>query len=64
MHAIIQSLQWAVVALATFAFAHFGVAVKDAPAPEPRPAVQRTAISTKPHIKVAPCPMDKRVTPI
>jgi hypothetical protein len=64
MHAVIQSLQWAVVTLATIAFAHFGVAVRDAPAPKPAAAVQRTTISTKPLPKHAPCPLEKSTTAV
>ncbi len=43
MHALIQSLENLVIALAVAAFAHFGVALKDAPCPKASSPVHRAA---------------------
>ena len=43
MHAVIQSLEHMVMALAVTAFAHFGVTLKDVPCPKAAPAIQRVA---------------------
>lgn len=43
MQAVIQSLEHFVLAMAVAAFAHFGVALKDAPGPKPAPPVRPIA---------------------
>ncbi len=43
MNAIIQSLETMVLALAVTAFAHFGVALKDAPCPKVQAPVHRVS---------------------
>jgi len=46
MHALAQSVEVLVVALAVAAFAHFGVTVKDPPHPRAAPVVHRISAST------------------
>jgi hypothetical protein len=45
MHALVQAVGALIVALATAAFAHFGVAVKDAPEPSPRSVVRKIPVA-------------------
>jgi 3-dehydroquinate dehydratase len=62
MHAFVQSVEAVVVALAAAAFAHFGVTLKDAPAPKAVPAVERLQIDSAVKVRSAPrtpCPLAK-----
>jgi hypothetical protein len=64
MQAVIQSLESFVLAMAVAAFAHFGIVLKDVPAPRPQPAAQRIAeLHTAPirTIRRAPCPLAKDI---
>ncbi len=56
MHALAQSVETLVVALAAAAFAHFGVTLKDAPAPKATPVVHRLPASTQ-LVRKTPCPL-------
>ncbi len=60
MHALTQSIETLVVALAAAAFAHFGVTLKDPPCPTATPAVHRIPASTQP-VRKAPCPLARDV---
>ena len=60
MHALAQSVETLVVALAAAAFAHFGVTLKDAPSPKVTPVVHRIPASTQP-VRKAPCPLARDV---
>ena len=53
MHALVQAVGAFVVALAAAAFAHFGVALKDAPAQQKPSAVRRIPIVAA--MPAAPC---------
>jgi len=61
MQAVIQSLESFVLAMAVAAFAHFGVALKDAPCARPATAVHRIsyAASQQPRTIRAPAPLAK-----
>jgi hypothetical protein len=64
MQAVIQSLEHLVMALATAAFAHFGMTLKDVPCPKPAPAVQRigyTRAAAPRPLHCAPYRMAKEV---
>ncbi len=62
MNAVIQSLESMVLALAVTAFAHFGVALKDAPCPKAHAPVHRVTY-VRPlaprTIRRAPAPLAK-----
>ena len=60
MHALAQTVETLVVALAAAAFAHFGVTLKDAPCPHAKPAVHRIPASTQ-LVRMAPCPLARGV---
>ena len=60
MHALAQTVETLVVALAAAAFAHFGVTLKDAPCPHSRPTVHSTPASTQ-LVRTAPCPLARDV---
>ena len=62
MNAVIQSLESMVLALAVTAFAHFGVALKDAPCPKAQAPVHRVTYVRPPAprtIRRAPAPLAK-----
>ena len=62
MHALAQTIETLVVALAATAFAHFGVTLKDAPCPHATPAVHRIPASTVPSLsRNQPCPLARDV---
>ena len=62
MHAVAQTVETLVVALAAAAFAHFGVTLKDAPCPHATPAVHRIPASTVLVLrKNEPCPLARDV---
>ena len=60
MHALAQSVDTIVVALAAAAFAHFGVTLKDAPCTHARPEVHSIPASTQ-LVRKAPCPLARDV---
>ncbi len=64
MSALLQAVQAAVFALATAAFAHFGVVLKDAPHPAAEQSVHRAAaadISPPPKACATPCLIARHV---
>jgi 3-dehydroquinate dehydratase len=61
MQAVIQSLESFVLAMAVTAFAHFGVALKDAPCAKAAPAVHRIAYVRPRTVRPAPAPLAKDV---
>jgi len=64
MQAVIQSLESFVLAMAVAAFAHFGVALKDAPCPPAAPAIHHVAydhMSPLRTIRRAPAPLAKTI---
>jgi hypothetical protein len=67
MQAVIQSLEHMVLALAVAAFAHFGVALKEAPCPKATPAVQRVSYAhpnDRRTIRRAPAQLAKDARPV
>ena len=62
MNGIIQSLETMVLALAVTAFAHFGVALRDAPCPKAQAPVHRVSYARPAAtrtIRRAPAPLAK-----
>lgn len=65
MQAVIHSLESFVLAMAVAAFAHFGVALKDAPRSQAAPPVHQVAYTRAPppqSIRRAPAPLAKTVS--
>jgi hypothetical protein len=60
MHALAQTVETLVVALAAAAFSHFGVTLKDAPCPHASATVQRIPASTQ-LVSAKPCPLAREV---
>jgi hypothetical protein len=62
MSALLQAIQALVFALASAAFAHFGVTLKEPPHPRDQP-VHRTAaavLAPGPNPRATPCPLAAR----
>ena len=63
MHALIDTLETLVTAVAVAAFAHFGIALKDAP-PAPHASAQRVQVSltaASVHRNRVPCPLGQGI---
>jgi hypothetical protein len=64
MSAFIQAVHALVFALASAAFAHFGVALKESPRPRAEQSVHRAAVTTAapaPKTRATPCLLGIRV---
>jgi hypothetical protein len=65
MHALIQSVETLIVALATMAYAHFGVSFNHPPCPKAEQAVHRISyvrpVPANGAPKAVPCPLGKDV---
>ncbi len=64
MHALVETLETLVTAMAVAAFAHFGIALKDCP-PAPQSSAHRVQVSlpapVSPNRARAPCPLGEDV---
>ncbi len=69
MHALLQSVEMAVFAMAAAAFAHFGVSLRAPPCPPSQAVVRKVEVSTveqpAPGVlrpPVSPCALDRTAT--